>query len=208
MPSLSRTCFRYSTARVSLPGGLLVSMRTSAWKCASVSASIAFQSIGVWARTGAMKMVERTARNSIRVVMIADGILPPGGDHRVYPRGWSDGGRRAASSALAAAAYAQPRDQFREVRRRRRFEPHRPIVGGMAKCQTVRVQRLTRERDRPEIVGSVDITLLADEGVPAQPRLNPNLVAPPGDQRHLDQRRAGQPLDDAVAADRLLAARV
>jgi hypothetical protein len=48
MPSLSNACLRYSTARVSLPGGLLVSIRSSAWKCWSVSASIAAALFWAW----------------------------------------------------------------------------------------------------------------------------------------------------------------
>ena len=77
MPSLSSTCFRYSTARVSLPGGLLVSIRTSAWKCCSVSASTAFQSIGACA-SGApdRPAISRVATISIRFM---DGILSPRG---------------------------------------------------------------------------------------------------------------------------------
>src|SRR5580765_633444 len=72
MPSLSSTCLRYSTARVSLPGGLLVSMRTSAWKCCRVSVSTAFQSIG-----GCARAVPVTAADS-RTVRIRIGLMMNG----------------------------------------------------------------------------------------------------------------------------------
>src|SRR6476659_4406196 len=44
IPSLSNTCLRYSAARCSLPGGLRVSMRSTAWNWRIVSSSTAFQS--------------------------------------------------------------------------------------------------------------------------------------------------------------------
>src|SRR2546422_9066921 len=74
--------------------------------------------------------------------------------------------------------------------------------------QPVGVQRLPRECNRSEMIRSEDVPLLADEHVPAQPRLEANLVAPAGDQLDFDQRRAAESLDDAVLADGFLAARI
>ena len=62
MPSLSKTCFRYSTARVSLPGGLLVSIRSSAWKCWIVSASIARRWLAPAWRDAPASATQRGAR--------------------------------------------------------------------------------------------------------------------------------------------------
>src|SRR2546427_2018965 len=78
----------------------------------------------------------------------------------------------------------------------------------MPERQPVSVQRLPRERNRSEMIRPEDVPLLADEHVPAQPRLEANLVAPAGDQLDFDQRRAAESLDDAVLADSFLAARI
>src|SRR6266487_5350386 len=78
----------------------------------------------------------------------------------------------------------------------------------MRKRQTARVQRLAMERDRPQALGPVCITSLADECVTAEPRLDANLIAAPGDERYLDQRCRLELFDHPVVADRLLAARI
>src|SRR5437773_6813203 len=78
----------------------------------------------------------------------------------------------------------------------------------MPQRQPIRVQRLTRERDRSEMIRTEDVALLTDEHVPAQPRLKSNLVALARDQLHLDERGVAKSLDDAVVAHRFLAARI
>ena len=76
-----------------------------------------------------------------------------------------------------------------------------------------RVQRLARKINRSQIIWPVDIALLADQRVPPQPRLNPDLIALPGEKADLDERGAGasrSPRSRLVAslprdlADRLL----
>src|SRR5262252_4940418 len=70
----------------------------------------------------------------------------------------------------------------------------------------MRVQRLARKRDRAQMSRTVCVALLADQRVPPQARLDANLIAPAGDEGHLHERRAGQPLDNAVAANGFFAA--
>ena len=77
----------------------------------------------------------------------------------------------------------------------------------MVEAELERVQRLPAEPDGPQDFRAVDVALLADQGVAAQPGLNPDLVAPPGPQPDLDQRRVAEGLDGAVVRDRLAAAR-
>src|SRR5262245_19199284 len=78
----------------------------------------------------------------------------------------------------------------------------------MIERQAPRVERVTLELDRPQAFGPVRVALLADERVPAQPRLDPDLVAAPRLQPHFDERRVAEALDDAVVADRFLRARI
>ena len=77
-----------------------------------------------------------------------------------------------------------------EIGGRRRFEVRRPAVGRMQERQPMRVQRLALELDGAQRVGTVDVALLADERVPAQPGLDADLVAAAGLQPHFDQRRS------------------
>jgi hypothetical protein len=78
----------------------------------------------------------------------------------------------------------------------------------MAERQLERVQRLALELNRPDRVGAVGVALLADKRVAAQPGLNADLVAPPGGQPHLDQRRAVERLEDAIVTDGLAGLRI
>src|SRR5438105_10288023 len=91
-------------------------------------------------------------------------------------------------------------DERREIVRQRHFELERFASERMGERQPIGMERLAREGDRPEGVGAVDVALFADERVPAQPRLEPDLVAFAGDEPNLDERRRVEHLDDAVLA--------
>ena len=82
------------------------------------------------------------------------------------------------------------------------------VVEGMTERQPVRVQRLPRKTDRPQMIGTEDVALLADQHVAAQARLEPNLVALPRDEADFDERRVAVRLDDAVFRLGFLAARI
>src|SRR5436190_21679714 len=70
----------------------------------------------------------------------------------------------------------------------------------MAKCETGCVQRLARKRNRPQPLGSVNVASLPDQRVPAQTRLNPDLVSLSGLQTHFEKGNVGELLDDAITA--------
>jgi hypothetical protein len=53
--------------------------------------------------------------------------------------------------------------------------------------QPVRVQCLPPERNRSQRVAAVDVPLLPDQHMPAQPRLDPDLIAAAGAQPDFDQ---------------------
>ena len=57
----------------------------------------------------------------------------------------------------------------------------------MAKAQLPGMQRLTRKVDWPDLVGTVDIALLADQRVASESGLETDLVALAGDETHFDQ---------------------
>jgi len=78
----------------------------------------------------------------------------------------------------------------------------------MRERQPVRVQRLSWELDRPQRVGPVGVALLADERVPAQARLDPDLIPFAGHETDLDQGSLAQRLDQAVVRHRLVPARI
>ena len=78
--------------------------------------------------------------------------------------------------------------QVREVFRQRRLEQQWPPIRRMVEAEPVRVQRLALEWNRAQRIRAVHVPLLSDERVPAQPRLNADLVALAGLQAHLDQR--------------------
>ena len=73
----------------------------------------------------------------------------------------------------------------------------------MGERQTMRVECLTRERRR-----AFRVLPFADERVFSHCGLNPDLVPLAGLQPHLDQRRVGERLDDAVVGDRLRRLRI
>src|SRR5262249_11766926 len=103
MPSASRTFFTYSATRVSLPGGSVVSRRTSAWKWRMVS-SLTLDQSGVWAARGRQKASRRTLRMRP--------VYQPGRG-RIGPRmntdehGWPKLSRREWMAGIFAMATAQ-----------------------------------------------------------------------------------------------------
>ena len=90
-------------------------------------------------------------------------------------------------SVARSGTSPQSRQEVLEIRWGRRLEGQLAVVGGMLAAQPVGVQRLAPERDRPQRVGAVDVPLLPHQRMAAQSRLDPDLVAPPGSQPHLDQ---------------------
>src|SRR5215470_5576267 len=62
-------------------------------------------------------------------------------------------------------------DQRRHVIGQRGLETHLPPVPRMPESEPRRMQRLAGESDRAQRVGTVDVALLADQHVPAEPRL-------------------------------------
>jgi hypothetical protein len=78
----------------------------------------------------------------------------------------------------------------------------------MLERQAVRMQRLPWKLDRSQHVWSIDVSLLPDQRVTAQPGLETDLVALARDQPYFDQRRAFERLENAVTADRFLPRRV
>ena len=78
----------------------------------------------------------------------------------------------------------------------------------MTERQPERVQRLSRKRDRAELLRPVDVALLADQGVAAQARLDADLIPFPRHELHFDHGRTRQLLDHAVMTDGFLAASI
>ena len=78
----------------------------------------------------------------------------------------------------------------------------------MREAQAEGMQGLTRKVDRPQRIGAVDVAPLPYQRVPAQPRLDANLIAAPGHERQFNERRPLQRFDEAVLADGFLAARI
>ena len=100
-------------------------------------------------------------------------------------------------------ACPQAGQELPQVRRERRLEAQRPLVGRMAEGQGVRVQRLARERNaRAAPIGS-DVAPLADERVATQLRLDANLILLSRLEPHLDQCRGVEALEHPVCADRV-----
>src|SRR5215475_6233067 len=78
----------------------------------------------------------------------------------------------------------------------------------MQECELVRMERLSREVDRSKCVRSVNVAPLADERVPAQTRLQANLVPLSGLEPDFEESRRLKRLERLVAAHRVLATRV
>src|SRR5262245_8041231 len=78
----------------------------------------------------------------------------------------------------------------------------------MPEAEAPRMKGLTRKIDGPNVVRTVDVALLADEGVASQPGLEPDLIALSRDETHFDQRGLIEPLDDAIVADGFLSSRI
>ena len=115
---------------------------------------------------------------------------------------------RRRSSRDRLSRRAQARNELDEILWQRRLEFQQPVGCRVAERQSARVERLTRQRNRPQRLRPVHVPLLADERVPPQPGLNADLGALARDETHLDERRAAERLDDPVFADGLRAARI
>src|SRR6185369_6725458 len=78
----------------------------------------------------------------------------------------------------------------------------------VGKREPIGMKRLPSEVDRPKVLGTIDVPLLAHERVASQPRLKPDLIALARFQAYFYERRAAKPLDDFVPADGVLPARI
>src|SRR5262245_34003917 len=84
----------------------------------------------------------------------------------------------------------------------------------MRERQPVRMQRLPLKRDwmivlrAPRAWRRRDISLLPDQAMAVQCRLDANLILPAGHQGHFDERRSVEALDDTVPADGFLRPRI
>src|SRR5262245_33281795 len=107
---------------------------------------------------------------------------------------------RTAASSQTASCPQRPQ-QLLEVGGQGRLESHEFPRRGMPERKLERMQGLPRKFDRPERRGAEDVSLLADQRVSTQPRLDANLVALAGHQANLDERRLRKLLDHAVFAD-------
>ena len=122
-------------------------------------------------------------------------------------------GRRRHAIAVTAAASRQRGAGAAAARAtptcpgQRRLEPERPTRDRVLERELPGVQRLSRKRDAADR-RRVGVHLLPHQRMAAQLRLQPDLIALAGDQPHLDQRGAAQPLQHAVLAQRLLASGV
>src|SRR5690349_5926326 len=92
----------------------------------------------------------------------------------------------------------QPRNKFPEVSWRLGHDLQLAPVVRVTERQPVRVQRMATELNRTKAVRSVDVALLADKCVAAQPRLNANLVATAGSELDFDQAGPAQRFDGPV----------
>src|SRR6187431_1150192 len=84
---------------------------------------------------------------------------------------------RRTRITLSGVAGAQAVDEHGEIFGHRRLEAHLALVLRVEEGQPERVERLPRKRNRPQRVGAVGVALFADQGVPAQARLDPDLIA-------------------------------
>src|SRR4051812_10334379 len=82
----------------------------------------------------------------------------------------------------------------------------------MLEAEPPGMERLARKRESRRRAltspGRPGVLPLSDERMPSQRRLDPDLIALPRVEPHLDHRGARKPLDDAVPADGLNAARI
>src|SRR5688500_14285423 len=78
----------------------------------------------------------------------------------------------------------------------------------MIEPETEGMQRLAPEGDRTKRIRTVDIALLADQGMAAKARLDPDLVTTPGLKPHLDERCIAKTFDHVILADRFHALRI
>ena len=103
---------------------------------------------------------------------------------------------------------AQPREQIGEIRGDWRLEAKRLAGQRMFEREPVCVEGLTLELNRPQFVGPVDVPPLTDQRMPAEPRLNADLVAFAGFQTDFEERCLSKLFDDFVVTDGIHSARV
>src|SRR4029453_11995376 len=103
---------------------------------------------------------------------------------------------------------AEALEQLTEIVGQRRLELQLAPVDGVAEREPMRVQRLAWKRNWPQLLGAEAVPPLADQGVPAEPGLNPDLVSLPGLEAHFEKRCLPELLDAAIAAHRLGALRI
>ena len=95
-------------------------------------------------------------------------------------------------------------DQTGHIGRQGGLESHLPTVFGVPEAQSMGVQRLTTERNRSQVVGTVSVALLADQGVTAQAGLQTNLVAASAFEPDLQEGCVLELFDDTIPADGFL----
>src|SRR5688572_1474238 len=98
----------------------------------------------------------------------------------------------------ASSVPAQSIQEAREVLGNRRLQLERAAVRGMPEAETIGVKSVTGKGHRPQRLRPEDISLLADQRVPAQPCLDANLIALPGLEPNFHECRGVKTLDDPV----------
>ena len=99
-------------------------------------------------------------------------------------------------------------DQSGHISRQRGLKHEFPPVIGVPEPQSMGVQRLTAERNRSQVVGTVSVALLPDQGVAAEPGLQTNLVAAAAFKPDFEQRGLRELLEDTITADGFLRPRI
>ena len=87
----------------------------------------------------------------------------------------------------SAGTLAQSIEQGSQVVWNWRFEPQGLPVRRMPKAKPIGMQGMAGKRDRSKVVRAKHIPPLADERVPAQPRLDPDLVSLARFEPHFDE---------------------
>src|SRR3954454_24141572 len=78
----------------------------------------------------------------------------------------------------------------------------------MTERQPIRMQCLPRKLNRTQRLGPISIPRLANERMPVEASLQPDLIAAPSDQPHLDQGRTTQRLNHSILTSRFLTLRI
>ena len=97
-------------------------------------------------------------------------------------------------------ASPQPIEELLHVGWDRRLEADGLSGVRVKEGEPIGMQRLSREANRSQRVGTGNVAALADERVPMQAGLKTDLVLPSRNQPDFDERRPLQPLDDAILA--------